>query len=509
MNKSIIRFILGHIIFIIGLFLLLPALLDVIYGEGVAHCYVAVALPCLILGGINSRIKPLSNIFYLKEGCFVTGASWVILSILGALPMWLSKEIPSFVDAMFESVSGFTTTGASILPDVEALSHATLFWRSFTHLVGGMGVLVFLLAILPLAGGSHFNLMKAESPGPSVGKLMPKLKTTAQVLYLIYLVLCVLEFVILLFTGMKPFDAINTAMATAGTGGFGIYNSSCGDFSVASQWVITIFMFIFGVNFNFYYYILFGQAKAAFKMEEVKVYFGLALASTVFIAFNTWHLCDNLFDAFTKAAFQVTSIQSSTGFSTTDFALWPQSSRCILVMLMFIGACAGSTGGGMKVSRFILIAKSVLKELESYIHPRCVRKINMDGKPVEHSIIRSNNVFFGTFIILFFISVFLLSFEDLDFSTVFTSVIATMSNIGPGLSMVGPTSNFGFYSNFSKVILMFDMLAGRLELFPILMLFHPTLWIDMATKRRSKIKNLKNAGKIRIQEKVDKISNNW
>ena len=496
MNNSVIRFILGYVVGFLGLFLMLPVLVGLYYHERVWMTYMIVALPCLILGFINSYFKPKKFAFYLKEGFFCTGASWVVLSVIGALPLWLTGEIPHYIDALFEAVSGFTTTGASIIPNVEALSHASLFWRSFTHLVGGMGVLVFLLTVIPLAGGdgSQFNLMKAESPGPSVGKLVPKLKNTAQMLYIIYLGLCALEFVLLLIAGMTPFEAINTSIATAGTGGFGIYSSSIGGFNVACQWIVAVFMFIFGVNFNFYYYMLFHHARDAFRMEEVRMYSLLTAASIGIITLNTLSSSAGLFDALTKAAFQVTSIQSSTGFSTADFAAWPQTSRTVLVLLMFIGACAGSTGGGIKVSRFVLMGKAVHKELISYIHPRSVRKTRMDGKPVNHETIRSNNVFFGTFMLIFFVSAFGLSFENLDFSTTFTAVIATMSNIGPGLSMVGPTANFAFFSDYSKIILIFDMLAGRLELFPILMLFHPNIWQELFTKRRSK--ELKNAGKV-------------
>ena len=496
MNHSVIRFILGYVIGFLGLFLMLPVMVALIYHEDVWFDYAIVALPCLIVGIINSYFKPKNFTFYLKEGFFCTGASWVVLSVIGALPLTITGEIPHYIDALFEAVSGFTTTGASILENVELLSHASLFWRSFTHLVGGMGVLVFLLTVIPLAGGdgSQFNLMKAESPGPSVGKLVPKLKNTAQMLYLIYLGLCALEFFLLLCAGMTPFEAINTATATAGTGGFGIYSSSIGGFNVACQWIVAVFMFIFGVNFNFYYYMLFHHARDAFRMEEVRMYSFLTAISIGIITLNTLGSSAGLFDALTKAAFQVTSIQSSTGFSTADFAVWPQTSRCVLVLLMFIGACAGSTGGGIKVSRFVLMGKAVHKELISYIHPRSVRKTMMDGKPVNHETIRSNNVFFGTFMIIFFISVFVLSFENLDFSTVFTAVIATMSNIGPGLSLVGPAANYAFFSDLSKIMLIFDMLAGRLELFPILMLFHPNIWKDVFSKRRCK--ELKHAGKV-------------
>ncbi len=496
MNNSVIRFILFYVIGFMGLFLMLPFIVALIYHEDVWLEYGLVAFPCLVIGIINSYIKPREVSFYLKEGFFCTGASWVILSLIGAIPLWLTGEIPHFIDAVFETASGFTTTGASILPEVEALTHASLFWRSFTHLIGGMGVLVFLLTIIPLAGGegSQFNLMKAESPGPSVGKLVPKLKNTAQMLYLIYLGLCAIEIILLLIAGMTPFEAINTGFATAGTGGFGIYSSSIGGFNVACQWIVAIFMFIFGVNFNFYYYMLFHHARDAFRMEEVRMYALITAGSIGIITLNTLSCSAGLFDALTKAAFQVTSIQSSTGFSTADFAVWPQASRCVLVILMFIGACAGSTGGGIKVSRFILMGKAVHKELISYIHPRSVRKTLMDGKPVTHDTVRSNNVFFGTFMLVFFVSGFILSFEDLDFSTIFTAIIACLSNIGPGMSMVGPTQNFAFFTDLSKIVLIFDMLAGRLELFPILMLFHPNIWQDLFTKRQTK--ELIHAGKI-------------
>ena len=497
MNTSVIRFILGYVVGFLGLFLMLPVLVAFIYHEDVWIVYALVAFPCLILGIINSYFKPKKFTFFLKEGFFCTGASWATLSVIGALPLYFSGEIPHYVDALFEAVSGFTTTGASILDNVELLSHASLFWRSFTHFVGGMGVLVFLLTVIPLAGGegSQFNLMKAESPGPSVGKLVPKLKNTAQMLYLIYIGLTVLEFILLLIAGMTPFEAINTSIATAGTGGFGIYANSIAGFNIPCQWIVAIFMFLFGVNFNFYYYILFHHARDAFRMEEVRMYAFLTFSSIAIITINIFRNSAGLFDALTKATFQVTSIQSSTGFSTADFAQWPQTSRCILVILMFIGACAGSTGGGIKVSRFVLMGKAVHKELISYIHPRSVRKTLMDDKPVNHDTIRSNNVFFGTFMLIFFVSVLLLSLENLDFSTIFTAVIATMSNIGPGLSLVGPASNFAFFSDGSKIVLIFDMLAGRLELFPILMLFHPNIWTDLFANKRSN-RQLKHAGKL-------------
>ncbi len=481
MNGSIIRFILGNVLKIEGL--LLPAIVSGIYFEHEGIYYVSVAAVCLILGFLMTRKKPKSQVFYLKEGCITTSLSWILLSFFGCLPFYLSKEIPSFTDALFETISGFTTTGASILNDVEALSHCALFWRSFTHWIGGMGVLVFLLAVIPLSGGSHINLMRAESPGPSVGKLVPKIRYTARILYVIYFAMTVLEVILLLFGGMPVFDALTTSFGTAGTGGFGIKNDSFMSYSPYLQWVVTVFMILFGINFNAYYLMLFGKLKKALCIEEVRAYLFIILAAIGIIFFNILHIYNGIFDALTHAAFQVGSIITTTGFSSVDFNLWPKASQSILVLLMFIGACAGSTGGGIKVSRFIVLIKTIIKELNSYIHPKSIKKIKMDGKPVEHEVVRSTNVYFITFMIIFSASVFAVSFEGKDLVSNFTAVAATINNIGPGLQMVGPTQNFQHFSVFSKYVLMFDMLAGRLELFPLLILFHPGAWKDLFTKR--------------------------
>ncbi|MCI9211108.1 MAG: TrkH family potassium uptake protein [Eubacterium sp.] len=483
MNGSIIRFILGNVLKIEGLLLFLPAIVSGIYFEHEGIYYVSVAAVCLILGFLMTRKKPKSQVFYLKEGCITTSLSWILLSFFGCLPFYLSKEIPSFTDALFETISGFTTTGASILNDVEALSHCALFWRSFTHWIGGMGVLVFLLAVIPLSGGSHINLMRAESPGPSVGKLVPKIRYTARILYVIYFAMTVLEVILLLFGGMPVFDALTTSFGTAGTGGFGIKNDSFMSYSPYLQWVVTVFMILFGINFNAYYLMLFGKLKKALCIEEVRAYLFIILAAIGIIFFNILHIYNGIFDALTHAAFQVGSIITTTGFSSVDFNLWPKASQSILVLLMFIGACAGSTGGGIKVSRFIVLIKTIIKELNSYIHPKSIKKIKMDGKPVEHEVVRSTNVYFITFMIIFSASVFAVSFEGKDLVSNFTAVAATINNIGPGLQMVGPTQNFQHFSVFSKYVLMFDMLAGRLELFPLLILFHPGAWKDLFTKR--------------------------
>lgn len=459
-----------------GILLFIPCITALIYLETQGFCYLAVALFCILIGWLMRRKKPTNNVFYLKEGCVTTALSWIFLSLFGCIPFMLTGEIPFLPDALFETISGFTTTGASILSDVEALSHCSIIWRSFTHWIGGMGVLVFLLAIIPMSGGSHINLMRAESPGPSVGKLVPKVKSTAQILYIIYFGMTAIEFILLILGGMPIFDAVNTSFGTAGTGGFGIKNDSMMSYSPYIQWVVTIFMILFGVNFNAYYLILFKQFKNALKMEEVKYYFIIIGISISVIFINIVTTCSNAFKALTDAAFQVASIITTTGYSTADFNLWPSTSKTILVMLMFIGACAGSTGGGIKVSRFVIMFKTVVKELRSYIHPKSIQKIKMDDKPVPHEVVRSINVYGITFITIFAASVFLVSLDGKDLITNFTAVIATLNNIGPGLNLVGPTQNFSLFSPFVKFILMFDMLAGRLELFPLLILFHPTVW---------------------------------
>lgn len=492
MNRSIIRYILGQVLKLESAFLLLPCIVALIYRESQGIYYLITIAIGLVIGVLMTMKKPKNMVFYLKEGCVATALSWIVMSLLGCLPFWFSHEIPSFTDALFETISGFTTTGASVLNNVEALSHCNLFWRSFTHWIGGMGVLVFMLAIIPMSGGSNINLMRAESPGPSVGKLVPKIRYSARILYYIYIGMTLLEIVFLLAGRMPLFDSLCTALGTAGTGGFGIKADSMASYSIYLQWVVTIFMILFGVNFNAYYFLIFGEVKKAAAMEEVKAYFatiGLAVAGIVICIWNT---TSGFFDALTKAAFQVASLMTSTGFATVDYNAWSSTAKTILVFLMTIGACAGSTGGGIKVSRFISVFKTVKKELDSYIHPKSVKKIKMDGKPIEHDVVRSINVYFITFILLFCVSLLLVSFEGHDLTTNFTAVLATINNIGPGLNMVGPAENFGFFTPFTKYVLMFDMLAGRLELFPLLILLHPALW-KQAFKRPSSWK--KRGGK--------------
>lgn len=492
MNSSIIRYILGHIIRIEGFFLFLPCAIAIFYQEEQFLSYLLVAVICLLLGSLLTLKKAKDSVFYLKEGCIATLLSWVALSFFGALPFLLTKEIPSFTDAMFETVSGFTTTGASILSDVEALSHTSLFWRSFTHWIGGMGVLVFLLAIVPLSGGSNINLMRAESPGPSVGKLVPKIRYTARILYLIYFVLTLIQLVALLFAKMPIFDAICITLGTAGTGGFSILNTGLAGYTPLQQWITTIFMLVFSINFNAYYLIVFRQAKKAFKMEEVRAFLLMVTAAILFITIDIRDMFGSIFEALTHSAFQVASLVSSTGYATTDFDLWPGFSKTILIILMFVGACAGSTGGGLKVSRFVIIGKSILKELHSYIHPKSVKQITMDEKEVEPSVLRSVSIYMITFLMLFVASILVIALEEKDLVTNFTAVLTTLNNMGPGFSMVGPTCNFGHFTNLSKWVFIFDMLAGRLELYPLLIMFHPSLWHDILLKPiRKKLKQMK------------------
>lgn len=484
MNSSIIRYILGYILKIEGILLLLPCLTAVIYQEKEGFGYLAVSAICVLLGMLMTLQKPKNFVFYQKEGCIATSLSWIFMSVFGCLPFIFTKEIPSFTDSLFEMVSGFTTTGGSILSDVEALSHCSILWRSFSHWIGGMGVLVFLLAIIPMSGGSHINLMRAESTGASVGKLVPKIRYTARILYLIYIGMSILQFIFLLVGKMPVFDALNTTFATAGTGGFGIKNDSMTSYSPYIQWVTTIFMILFGVSFNTYYYLLYRNFKRAFGSEEVKYYFLIIVVAIAIIFFEILDTASGVFEALTQSSFQVASIITTTGFSTIDFDMWSQTSKTVLVALMFIGACAGSTGGGMKVSRLILLVKTVIKELNSYIHPKSIKKIKVDKKPVEHEVVRAINVYFTTFFLLFAVSLFAISFDGNNFTTNFTAVAACINNIGPGLEAVGPTQNFGFFSPFAKYVLIFDMLAGRLELFPLLILFHPTIWKDAFTQHK-------------------------
>ena len=477
MNHSIIRYIIGMVLLFESAFMMLPCIVAVIYQEKSGFAFLFVTIICLLLGFVLARRRPKNQVYFAREGFVIVALSWIVMSIFGAFPFVISGEIPNFIDALFETISGFTTTGASILNNVEALSHAALFWRSFTHWIGGMGVFVFLLAVLPMTGGYNMHLMKAESPGPSVGKLVPKVRDTAKILYIIYFSMTLVECILLLIAKMPLFDAMTTAFGTAGTGGFGIKNSSLGGYSSAIQTIVTIFMILFGINFNAYYLLILGKNKKdAFKINEVKWYLGIILATTIIITANVTDIFGNVFKAFHHTLFQVASIITTTGFSTTDFNLWPQLSKTLLVVLMFIGACAGSTGGGIKVSRIMILLKTVKQEMSHFIHPRSVKTIKMDDKALDKDMVRSVSAFMVTYTIIFGASLIILAFDNLDLVTNFTAVTATINNIGPGLELVGPVGNFSAFSPLAKCVLMFDMLAGRLELYPILLLFAPSVW---------------------------------
>lgn len=476
MNYRIIAYIIGWVLNVEAAFMLPPVLVGAIYKEkSLASFLITIAL-CLLIGVPLVLYRPKKQHFYVREGFVTVALSWIIMSIMGSLPFLFSGSISHPVDALFETVSGFTTTGASVLSEVESLPKCILFWRSFTHWIGGMGVLVFLLSLLKLAGGSHMNLMKAESPGPSVTRLTPTVRSTAKTLYGIYICMTIVEIIFLLAGGMPLFDALTTTFGTAGTGGFGIKNDSMASYSTYIQVVVTVFMILFGVNFNIYFLILAKKWKQALKSEELKWYLITIGAAMFLIAWDIRMIYGSFGEALQQSAFQVASIITTTGFATTDFNVWPEVSRTVLIMLMFVGACAGSTGGGIKVSRFVILLKSMGKEIKQYLHPRQVRKIQLDGKPVEHEVVRNVNVFMVVYTMIFGFSMLILAFDGNDLISNFTAVAATFNNIGPGLELVGPSANFGLFSHLAKLVLIFDMLAGRLEIFPLLLLFVKDTW---------------------------------
>lgn len=476
MNYSMVVYILGWILNFEALFLVIPLIAAIAFGDNTVVSILLTIAICAAIGVPITRKKPKESSLHSRDGYVIVSLSWIVLSAFGALPFVFSGAIPNYIDALFETVSGFTTTGASILNDVEAVPKSLLLWRSFTHWVGGMGVLVFIMAFLPLSGGQNLHIMKAESPGPSVSKLVPKVKTTALLLYAIYLVLTALEFILLLFGGLTVFEALTTAFGTAGTGGFSVKNDGLASYSDAVRMIVSVFMILFSMNFYVYFLILSKKFKDVFKVSEVWYYILIIAVATTIVTVNIRNLFPSVGAAFRNALFTISSMISSTGFTAVDFNLWPELSRTIIVLVMFIGACTGSTGGGIKVYRIIILFKSMGKELHTLIHPKQVKKIRMDEHEIEHEVIRAVNVFMVCFILVFVISLLCISFEDYDMITNFTAVTATINNIGPGLELVGPTANFSFFSPFSKTVLIFDMLAGRLELFPMLLLFAPVTW---------------------------------
>ena len=481
MNVKSISRTVGLILLITGAFQIFPLLIAVIDHEP-KNILAYVESLCLILlvgGALVLFSRGGNRMFSAQEGFAATGLSWIFMSAFGALPFFLSGQIPSYVDAFFEMVSGFTTTGASILTDVEALSRCNLFWRSFSHWLGGMGVLVFLLAVVPGArknGGTGIYLMRAESPGPSVDKLTPHLRQTAMILYGIYILLTALCIVCLLLGGMPVFDSFCIAFGTAGTGGFAIKNSSMGGYSYFLQTVVTVFMFLFGVNFSLYYMLLLRKFKAVFKNEELRLYFGIAAGSIVLIAINISRMYNTVYEAVHHAAFQVVSIMTTTGYGTVDFEQWPAFSKAILLSLMFIGASAGSTGGGLKVSRVLLLMKSIRRTIRKALHPRRVQPVYMDGRAVSEEVCDNVNAYLAIYCVILVLSFAIISVDGFSIGTNFSAVASCFNNIGPGFELVGATQNFSIYSDLSKIILSLDMLLGRLEIFPLLLLLSPDTW---------------------------------
>ena len=481
MNVKSISRTVGLILLITGIFQLFPLLIAVIDHEP-RNILAYIESLCLILL-VGSALLLFSRggnrMFSAQEGFAATGLSWIFMSAFGALPFFLSGQIPSYVDAFFEMVSGFTTTGASILTDVEALSRCNLFWRSFSHWLGGMGVLVFLLAVVPGArknGGTGIYLMRAESPGPSVDKLTPHLRQTAMILYGIYILLTALCIVCLLLGGMPVFDSFCIAFGTAGTGGFAIKNSSMGGYSCFLQTVVTVFMFLFGVNFSLYYMLLLRKFKAVFKNEELRLYFGIAAGSIVLIAINISRMYNTVYESVHHAAFQVVSIMTTTGYGTVDFEQWPAFSKAILLSLMFIGASVGSTGGGLKVSRVLLLMKSIRRTIRKALHPRRVQPVYMDGRAVSEEVCDNVNAYLAIYCVILVLSFAIISVDGFSIGTNFSAVASCFNNIGPGFELVGATQNFSIYSDLSKIILSLDMLLGRLEIFPLLLLLSPDTW---------------------------------
>ena len=481
MNYKMMGRFLSLILAIEGVFMLPALAISLFRGETMAvnGFLAAIGIIALLWLILFLLCRGAPSAFYAKEGMVCVGISWIVLSLTGCLPFWISREIPSFIDAFFETVSGFTTTGSSILSDVEALSRGLLYWRSFSHWLGGMGVLVFLLAIIPGgAKGSGFtmHLLRAESPGPNVGKLVPKMRTTAMILYVIYVVLTVIDIIFLLIGGMSLFEAVCTAFGTAGTGGFGIKNDSIAGYSPYLQNVTTVFMILFGVNFSCYYLLLLRQWKGVFKDEELRLYFGIILGATVLIVLDLRDFYGSLGETVRHAAFQVGSIITTTGYATADFDLWPSFSKTVLLCLMVVGASAGSTGGGLKVSRLLLLLKTLGRNIRQILSPRKVEAVRNNGQVVSERVLDNTNAYLAAYVVIIFGVFTAISLDGFSVGTNFSATLACFNNIGPGLEAVGPTCNFSAYSPLSKLVLSFAMLAGRLEIFPILVLFSKDTW---------------------------------
>lgn len=478
MNYKMTAYVLGKMLGVEALVLCIPAAVSLIYGEtsDMAAFGITSAVLCVFFL-LFGRKKPENGRIYGKDGLVIVAAAWILWSVFGALPFYLSREIPSYVDALFETVSGFTTTGSTILTDIEALSYGMNFWRCLTHWIGGMGVLVFVMVVTSLDDKSSMHLMRAEVPGPEADKLVPKARETAKLLYAMYLALTVVEIIFLLAGGMNLYDSIIHSFSTAGTGGFANHNSSVAYYDSAYiDGVITVFMILFGINFNMYFLLLIKDVKSVWKNEEVRVYLGIIVAATLVITCNVLSIYKEPLKAFRYSIFQVASIITTTGFATADFNLWPELSKCILLLIMVIGACAGSTGGGVKVSRFLILWKSILKQVKGMLHPKSVNVVKVNGKKISNETLQGVYAYFSAYVFVFGISVLLVALDNFDFATTISGVLTTLSNVGPGISRVGPIENFQSFSVLSKIVFSMDMLIGRLEIFPFLMICSPSFW---------------------------------
>lgn len=477
MNGKMTTYILGRMLGVEALVLLIPALVSVIYREDGWRAFLITSVVLLFLYLIFGRKKPKDSTIYGKDGFIIIASAWILWSIFGAMPFWISGSIPSYVDAFFETVSGFTTTGSTILTDIASMPKGMNFWRCLTHWIGGMGVLVFVMVIVSLEDKNSMHLMRAEVPGPETDKLVPKARDTAKILYGMYLILTVTQVIFLLLGGMDLYDSIIHAFSTAGTGGFNNRNNSVAYYDSAYiDGVITVFMILFGINFNMYYLLVLKKVKDVFKNEEVRAYLGIILGAAALITINILSIYETPLKAFRYAIFQVASVITTTGYATADFNLWPEFSKCILLGIMVIGACAGSTGGGMKVSRILIGLKSVKREIRRLLHPKSVNIVKVNGKKVKEETLQGVYVYFIAYIVIFIVSVLLISLNNFDFATSFSGVLTTINNVGPGISAVGPIENFSAFSDFSKIVFCFDMLIGRLEIFPFLILFSPDMW---------------------------------
>ena len=476
MNWKMTTYILGRMLGVEALVLMLPAVVAGIYGESLFPFLATSIVLMVVFVGLGIK-KPENTIIYGKDGFIIIACAWILWSVFGAIPFVLSGAIPSVIDAFFETVSGFTTTGSTILTDIASLPKGINFWRCFTHWIGGMGVLVFVMVIVSLEEKNSMHLMRAEVPGPEKDKLVPRARESARILYTMYLALTVIEVIFLLFGGMDLYDSIIHSFSTAGTGGFNNRNSSVAYYDSAYiDGVITTFMILFGINFNIYYLLLLKKVKIAFKNEEVRAYLGIIATATLAITINILHIYETPLKAFRYAIFQVAAIITTTGFATADYDLWPEFSKCILMLVMVVGACAGSTGGGMKISRVLILAKSIKRELKQIVHPKSVNIVKVNGKKVGEGTLHNAYIYLVGYVMIFVASVVLISINNFDFATSFSAVLTTINNVGPGISQVGPTQNFSIFSDFSKLVFCFDMLVGRLEIIPFVVLFFPDLW---------------------------------